>query len=486
MEKILAAPRFWIILICTLCLTSFAIRISAPTDLEGYAQMLNVGYIMDMMWQGNWIVQHNVETVIMSKPPLHSWLIAPFAALLGINRLSLALPSLLSVAALGLLVFEIGRRRFDVFAGGCAALSMVLAAPMMGKQIALVRADALFTLCIAISAFAAFHAWQHGKGWTLFWFAAALATLTKGPLGLVLAAAGLICYFWEKRSDQSTPPLRGAHLPGILLFLGITLTWLFLALHSFGDELIDKLFREELVGQAIGERKRGFALRKLLMPTVFLFARFLPFSIFFYGLWRVFRHPAAHPLERRFERFLTCWLLGGLLIFSLAQHQRPDLLLPLWPAAALLAGRELARLGERFGRARIASALALVGTLLLGVLFLRTHQIWGEGGENTRYAEEVKQAAAALAASGIDTGKLYHVDTPATLQMYLHTFRPWVKPGELEQALSSTTGPLDIALGPSNFDDLGLAGRYPLSKQIFRWPADVAAKPVIHIYRIRP
>lgn len=70
--------------------------------------------------------------------------------------------------------------------------------------------------------------------------------------------------------------------------------------------------------------------------------------------------------------------------------------------------------------------------------------------------------------------------------MYLHTFRPWVKPGELEQALSSTTGPLDIALGPSNFDDLGLAGRYPLSKQIFRWPADVAAKPVIHIYRIRP
>jgi hypothetical protein len=53
-------PRhlFLIVLICFLPTALFLIRISGPTDLESYAQKLNVGYLLDPMMQGHWLVHH--------------------------------------------------------------------------------------------------------------------------------------------------------------------------------------------------------------------------------------------------------------------------------------------------------------------------------------------------------------------------------------------------------------------------------------------
>lgn len=491
MENKPNSAQFWILLICLLCAALFAIRITGPTDLEGYAQMLNVGYVMDMMWQGNWLVQHNIENGIMSKPPLHTWLIAPFAAALGINHLSLSLPSLFSVLGLSLLLFHVGRQRFGIVAGGFAALAMVLASPMMDKQITLVRTDPLFALTIAAAAFAAFDAWEKGKNgrWTLFWLAGALATLTKGPLGLLLAAGGLLCYFWEKRTDPGTQAPRGSHLAGIALFLIIVLGWFLLAYQQAGSELTDKQFGEELVGQAVGAHKPPYSLRNALTPTGFLLMRFLPFSPFlFYALWRVFRSPAENPGERRFERFLTCWLLLGVLLFSVIKHQRPDHLLPLWPAAALLVGRELARLGSRFGlgNRRLMQITAGTCIVLLSLTFLRSHQYIATEGKTTRYSVEVEKAAAALAKTDINPARLMHFDTPVTLQMYLKTFRPWKTAAELENVVINAKGPVDIALGPSRIEALGFVQRYPNTTRVFRWPANETKEAVIEVYRVKP
>jgi len=142
------------------------------------------------MTQGHWLVHHDLENAIMTRPPLHTWLMALFSALFGLNRLSLALPSFLSVLALGLIVFEAGRRRFGELAGGLAAIAIVLA-PTMAKQVALVDSEPVFTLSVTIAALAAFSAWERGKdgkkGWLLFWFMAALVTLAfVAPLALLL------------------------------------------------------------------------------------------------------------------------------------------------------------------------------------------------------------------------------------------------------------------------------------------------------------
>lgn len=494
MNGSLPSRKLWAALIVLLGAFVYAIRVTAPTDLESYAQVLNVGYILDLMTHGHWIVQHDLENAVMSKPPLHTWLMAPFAAIFGLNRLALTLPSGLSVLALALIVFEFGRRRFGELAGGLAAIAIVLA-PTMAKQMTLVRTDPFFTLTVALAAFAAFLAWERGRAgtryWMLFWFAAALTTLIKGPLGLVLAAGGLLSYLWEKRSNPELPTLRGPHFAGIALFLALTLCWFAAAWLSVGQALIDKMLYSELIYHAVGEHRGGWQARDLLKPTGFLLARYLPFSIpFVFALWRVFRHPAQDLCERRCERFLTCWILSGLLIFSVVKHQRADHVLPLWPACALLAGREMARLAERMGKVRFSGVSALVALLLLGSAYSGAHATLGRREGTSDYAQEMKLAtdtqlaAEAFIAEGLDAGRLYHVDTPITLQLYMGTYRPFIDRKQLQQILNEADGPVDVALGKTSVEELKLLERYPGTKRLFRWPTDESQKPIFQVYRV--
>jgi 4-amino-4-deoxy-L-arabinose transferase-like glycosyltransferase len=471
-------PIAWRAILPALVLAIFILRLTGPSELEGDAQNRNIGYVMDAVWQGHWLVQTDIQGRIMSKPPLHTWLVGAFAAVGGINRLTLSLTSALAVAGMSLLVFQAGRRRFGIAAGGLAGLAVVLA-PMMSKHITLVRTDALFALATALAAFAAHRAWARGGGWTAFWFWAALATLIKGPLGLALAAMGLLAWFWERRSDPAMPRLRGTHWPGLALFLLLILGWLLPALYFYGRPLVEKMFFEELIGHATGVGRGGFPARNFPMPTFYFIVRFLPFSLFAgYGLWRVVRRPAADAGERRFERFLFCWVVGGLLLFSLASHHRGDLLLPLWPAAALLAGREMAELSGRIGKRRtVAAMLGLIGFFLGGAYW--TFHVKAQRNAEVRYTLETAQAASALAASGLDVKRLYHLDTPVTLQLALGTFRVWIKE---EEALRLADGPQAVLLAvesPEKFPRLfGPEG--PELREVFRWPT--SGRPSLRIY----
>jgi 4-amino-4-deoxy-L-arabinose transferase-like glycosyltransferase len=494
--------QFWVVLICLLSTGLFLIRITGPTDLESYAQEQNVGYLLDLMTQGHWLVHHDLENAIMTRPPLHTWLMALFSALFGLNRLSLALPSFLSVLALGLIVFEAGRRRFGELAGGLAAIAIVLA-PTMAKQVALVDSEPVFTLSVTIAALAAFSAWERGKDgkkdWLLFWFMAALVTLINGLPGVALAAGGLFGYFWEKRSNPEQPVPGGLHLAGIALFLVLTLGWFVAASISQGQALIGTMFYTDLISGAVSAYRDGWQASDLLKPTFVLLFRYLPFSLpFLIAVWRVLRHPASDPGVRRFERFLTCWILFGLLVLSLARHQQADHLLPLWPACALLAGRELARLAERIGKTRFAGIAVVIGAILIGSTYaavnststsVTTHIKPGEGSDYARemkLASEAKLAAVAFIASGLDAHRLHHIDTPMTLQLYLASFRPFINRTQLEQILAAASTPVDVALGKNGIEDLGLAERYSDIRSIFRWPADESLEAVFQVYRINP
>lgn len=464
----------------------YLVRLSGPPDLEGYAQDRNIGYIMDAAWRGNWVVQHDVQNRITSKPPLHTWVTAILARIWGINRLTLTLPSFVSVLALALLVLAVGCRLFGLTAGGFAGLAVAMA-PMLSKHVALVRTDPMFALAVTLGALAAWRAWNRGRGWMSFWLAAVVATLVKGPLGLVLAAAGLLAFFWEKHTDPNTPALHGRYLSGGAVYLGIGLGWLVLAVYAAGYEVIDKMIIQELVGQATGATKSSFPGANLPKPTIYLLSRFLPFSIFtFLGLWRAVRHPAAYPMERRFERFLVCWMVTGLAIFSLAAHHRPDLLLPLWPAGALLAGRQIACLKERLGPSLLAGGAVVACLILTGLAYWTYHWVPERRARVVNYSVQVRQAAEALRQVGVEPIELTHIQTPVTLQLYLQTYKPWTTVTEM-RGLLDCGEPLLVVTAvprqehrrePSRKGPLtGLPGEYLASalsdadiEELYRWP----------------
>ncbi len=472
---------FWSMLLTGLVVVIYVLRLTGPTDLEADAQQRNVAYVMDAAWQGHWLVQTEARGWLMSKPPLHTWLTGAFVLAGGANRLTLTLSSALAVLVMTLLVYRVGRQRFNPAAGAFAGLACALA-PMMARHIALVRTDALFALTITLAAFAAYRAWERGGGWVPFWLAGAAATLTKGPLGLILAAAGLLAWFWEKRTDSAAPPPQGSHWGGISLFLALTLGWLFLAVYFYGYALIDKLFFDELFGQVTGMRKDITPGENFYKPTLFFVARFLPFSLFVcYGLWRVVRRPTADASERRFERFLFVWIAVGLLLFSLGAHFRADLLVPLWPAGALLAGREMAHLGQQIGSRRMAAAMAVAVGLLIWMVYWGYHS-GAMKNKEVRYSVATDQAGLALATSGLDMQLIQHLDTPVTLQIHLGIYRPWISEDEALRLANRAT-PVFLAVSSTEKYQALFGSTGPALQEIFRWPsADSSQTTLIRIF----
>jgi 4-amino-4-deoxy-L-arabinose transferase-like glycosyltransferase len=448
-------PAPGLVALWLVALILFVVRVTGPSNLMDNDQERPASYIMDAVLHGHWWCQVDWTGDIMSKPPLFTWIGALATLPAGhANLVSLYSPCLVAMILTVTLLFRFGRDPFGWAAGFLAGL-MYLAAPSGVKHIALARTDALFAATIALTALLGFRAWTTGKGWPWFWFAAALATLTKGPLGVGLGAMGLLAGLWERFSSAGngihSPGNQAAHqepritpggrrmwvsqLGGIALFLFLTVGWFGLAYQQGGQAFIDKVIGRELVGHLVSDEHGTFGIGFVKAPLYWL-SRFLPWSLLaVVGLWRVVAHPAADGNERRFERFLFCWIVGGLILFSLAKHQRGDLPLPLHPPAALLAGRELARWLPgwepwkllRRSLATVCAVLALY-TLYLHTVFKQTWEV-KESEAVASFARQIAQDSS--------LPPLLHVDSPYALQFHLNTMNRTVGFQEAAAALKS-------------------------------------------------
>ena len=114
-------------------------------------------------------------------------------------------------------------------------------------------------------------------------------------------------------------------------------------------------------------------------------------------------------------------------MFSIAPHQRGDLLAPIIPPAALLAGREIALLLKRFRRDRVVLGATVFALAMLGV----TARYYFKMAEETLVQKTLGMEQLARSIDGVP---MIHVDTPFTLQFYLNTMQmitPPEKAGEL-------------------------------------------------------
>jgi 4-amino-4-deoxy-L-arabinose transferase-like glycosyltransferase len=413
----------------------FTIRLAAPPNLLEQDQERPAAYVLDAIKNGNWLCQRDPWGAVTSKPPVWTWLSALTALAQGhVSLFSLYFPG--AVAALGTasLVLAVGRRVFGAHAGFVAAIASVLHISGF-KAMGLARTDAVFAFTVTVTAFLAFRSWTLGGGWTWFWLAAALSTLTKGPLGLVFAACGLLACVWERRSGTPAP-LRGSHRVGIALFLALTAGWLALSVWELGRPVVSRIIVSELVGHSIGERTQ---VTPLWGPSWHFLFRMYPWSAFtLYGLWRIWKHPACAPGTRRFERFLLCWFLGGLLILTLASHHRADLLWPLLPAAALIAGREVVRLTRGWNR-RVATGLLATLVIAMVAGHAITYFVINPQRPFVRQTVAVRELAARIESLAGSESPLTHVDDPVGLQFYLNVFRPTVSRERAAALLRGTT-----------------------------------------------
>lgn len=417
-------PTLYLTILIMIWGSLFLMRWTAPSDLLDKDQERPAAYMADAALNGNWIVQVDDHGRVCSKPPIYTWLGAGLIILFGhINEFALYFPSALGVLGCCLLIWQFGSRPFGyqaAFAGGA-----LLLLSMIGLRILyLARTDALFSFATFLTACIGFGCRCKSWNWLWFWLAAALATLTKGPLGLVLAFGGMIGLY------KVPKPVDGRAYKGLLsgavFYLVLCLGWLWLAYMQMGEPVIAKIIGRELYGHTDwGSERFSLDYFFFITPILFFISRFFPWSILaLMGLWRVWKRPATDLNERLFEKFIASYLVFGVLLFSVFPHQRPDHLFPLLPAAGLLAGREIIRWVSKRKLKRYLLPLFVGLWIFVGTGFgFYYYKI--DPATNSWFAktEGVRQLAEGFKAQNGEPDKLYFVDTPYGLQFHLNTMK---------------------------------------------------------------
>jgi 4-amino-4-deoxy-L-arabinose transferase-like glycosyltransferase len=287
----------------------------------------------EMIVDGQWLVTHVNGVVNSHKPPLFFWLIAVFSLPFGaVSEFTARAPSVLAAVGTVALTMRLARRWFGP---STTALSGVLLATtfMFWDKARWSQTDSLLCFLIWV-ALSAFEAWRSGEAdgrfaGALFWVAAALAVLAKGPVG-VLLPVGIVTLFLVIERDLGSLR-RFAPLIGPAVFLAVTAGWAAAAtIWGPADYSVIGALREHFVERGIHgmHHARPFWYYAERLPLSLLpWTGLLPGAVVV--SWRS-RHRSAGL------RFALTAAVFVVLFFSISTEKRDLYVLPALPAISLM------------------------------------------------------------------------------------------------------------------------------------------------------
>jgi 4-amino-4-deoxy-L-arabinose transferase-like glycosyltransferase len=303
-------------------------------DEPRYAQVAR-----EMVQGGDWILMHFNGTIYEDKPPLFFWLIA-FSSYVwqGFTSFAVRFPSALFGSLAVVATFLLGGCLYSLRTGFFSGL--VLATSLQFAYLS-TRANIDTTLTFFTTAsLLCFCLWhqrekEERRSWTIYGFyvGMALATLTKGPVGLLVPLLVCLTYLIYLREWET---LRAMRLPtGMALFAAIVLAWYLPAVMRGGEAYLSAT----LLRQTIDRYSKGWSHAQPIYYYLYNFPpQFLPWFLFFPAAILYGYSPTVVHKRREFF-FPLIWFIVIFVFFSLSKGKRGLYLLPLYPAAALLVGK---------------------------------------------------------------------------------------------------------------------------------------------------
>lgn len=358
-----ALPRGGMLLLLALTGLLLAFRLGA-VPLLGPDEPRYARVAVEMSRSGDLVTPTLQGQPWMEKPILYYWLAAAAFKVFGENEWAARLPSVAAmlllvattailgarlyggtaglhagfIAATGLLTFAYGR---------AASMDMLLAATLSAGLALLVLRQRDQAPPIAAVAGGAF---------------LGLATLAKGPIGLLLPLLILIAHALVNRRTEPSPPILTAG--SVVAFVVVAAPWYALIFRAQGRAFIDTFF--------INHNLERFTSTVHHHPGSVLY--YVPVLLGGLFPWSSLLLPAFGRLDRRLsaDRLLLLWVLVPLAFFSIAGSKLPGYILPVVPPLAILMGRGAVALIDRevlpagLGPTGVAVLSLLLGCAALG------------------------------------------------------------------------------------------------------------------------
>lgn len=299
----------------------------------------------EMYATGDWVTPRLDGIKWFEKPALIYWLSSAGYALFGEGefgaRVGVATSAILGV----LLLYAFGRRAHSARFGYLSAAALVTCA----SWVALGRAatcDLPLTVAIETALFSFFF-WhekeaQLGRNrlWYVFCVALGVATLAKGLVGVVLPLAIIALFLILTRNWRIVSKPRLLAL-GALIVVATAAVWYAPVIAKNGRDFIDEFF--------IGHHFQRYLSNKYKHPRplyffgVVVFATSFPWSVCLgASAWRSLKEWRQVPRDR-LNLFLWLWVIVPIVFFSLSGSKLAGYILPVFPAVALIVGKELIR-----------------------------------------------------------------------------------------------------------------------------------------------
>ncbi|HEX8010539.1 MAG TPA: glycosyltransferase family 39 protein [Casimicrobiaceae bacterium] len=325
----------------------------------------------EMVATGDWLTPRLDGIKYFEKPALQYWITAAAYEAFGVRqwtaRLWPALAGFLGVLFVG----YVGGRL------GGPALGLASAAVLAGSigyalEAHILTLDSGLTLWMSLGLGSLFLA-QRAEAtlrerrtwmWTA-WAALALATLSKGLIGIVLPGGALILYSLLERDWALW---RRLHLvSGSAIFLALAAPW-FVAVSVKNPGFFEFFFIREHFTRFLTSEARRPGPWWYFVPI--LIAGILPWlTVFFRAAARAWTEARTAANGFNWQRFALVWAGFIFVFFSASGSKLPSYILPIFPALALLIGWQWTRLADAALARLIAPLVVVMGLLTLFALF---------------------------------------------------------------------------------------------------------------------
>jgi 4-amino-4-deoxy-L-arabinose transferase-like glycosyltransferase len=307
----------------------------------------------EMLARHSWIISTFLGVPMVEKPPAIQWAVALAMAVFGRAEWVTRMPALVAAIVTALLTAQIAARFISRRAGLIAGLVQlsVFYVQSQGR-----RAEPDMLLCAAVTAAMAAFIWGvideradagGGPGF-LFYLAAGLSFLPKGPIGPALIFPPCLLYGlrWRRlpardfagTSAHDRRPLNFFLNPaGLLIFAILLLAWP-VAAYVVYPPSISLVIREHTL--RLGETAANQAMPNWAVPKPWFF--YLPIIVWvtlpwtpavLIGLFKIRRGLWAGSIWR----FLTLWLVSGAILLSIPPSKHWHYIIPVMPPLSIVA-----------------------------------------------------------------------------------------------------------------------------------------------------